>query len=134
MPHNTIKMNATEPFSDNHSAMATRIRLRGNWTTGHHQELMINLNNGKLLRISRSNGEDTFQVGANEDGNYVMPTLVETVIPDNQITVRTALDAFGQVHRINPSYEQSDCHEFAHAIYRILVPNVQGLPEEEDFM
>jgi hypothetical protein len=136
MADNTIIMNANEPFVNHQNKVVVRVRLRGSWTTGNHQEVMLTLADGTLVRISRTNGSDTFQIGAQEAGasRNPMATLIENVVPAAGPTCREALEAFGTVHRNFPRYEQADCHEFARGFYLELIPNAVGFPVVEDFM
>jgi hypothetical protein len=132
-------MNAAMPFASHAAAMVTLIELRGDWTTGHHQELLITLNTGVLVWISRNNSDDTFQVGAaqqNPNGGGVMNVLVTAVVPPRGPTLRVVLEVFGQVKRLWPRYDQADCQTFAQEILRRLVPGVRGLPApvDDDFM
>ena len=136
MPDNAINMNANQPFIDHQNKVVVRVRLRGSWTTGNHQEVMLTLADGTLVRISRTNGSDTFQIGAQEAGasRNPMATLIQTNVPAAGPTCRDALAAFGTVHRNFPRYEQADCHEFARRFYLELIPNAVGFPVEEEFM
>jgi hypothetical protein len=136
MPNNSIKMSPNEPFINHQTKVVTRVRLRGSWTTGNHQEVMLTLSDGTLVRISRTNGSDTFQIGAQEEGasRNPMHTLIETNIPAGGPTCRAALQAFRMAHNAARSYEQADCHQFARSFYLALVPGTQGFPAEEEFM
>jgi hypothetical protein len=137
---NSIKMNKAMPFFEHKTKAVTRIRLRGDWTSGKHQELMITLSGDILLRISRTNGEDTFQIGAVEEGRskIPMPTLINRPIAGIKKTCGDALQAFGEVHRRHPKYEQADCQAFAKDVLLLLDPGAKSefktTSVEDDFM
>jgi predicted LPLAT superfamily acyltransferase len=119
-PNNSLKMNANAPFYQHQHLFVREIHLRGTgWDGSHHQELMLHLQGGSLLRISRNNGEDTFQIGAHA-GNY--NTLVVRHISANTITCRQVLAAFGNERRLRPTYDHADCRTFAQDIFTALDP------------
>ncbi len=114
------------------------VRLRGSWKSGEHQELLIKLVDGIFVRISRTNGNDTFQVGAVESGRSKspMPNLINAT-PVKSIKCSDAFKAFADARSVAPRYEQADCHTFAQTIMASLcpqvAPNLQAL-DTEDFM
>lgn len=134
---NSLKMNAVFPFSKYQHYFVRSIALRGTgWDGSHHQELMIELGytipttrvkrgylqcRPVLLRISRNNGQDTFQLGASASKYN---TLVERHVSRNTITCRRVLQAFGEVRRLYPSYDKGNCRRFAQDIFEALVPDV----------
>lgn len=136
---NSLKMNAAFPFSKYQHYFVRSIALRGTgWDGSHHQELMIELGytvpttrvkrgyvqwRPVLLRISRNNGQDTFQLGASASKYN---TLVERHVSRNTITCRRVLQAFGEVRRLYPSYDKGNCRRFAQDIFEALVPDVTG--------
>lgn len=99
----------------------TRIRLRGDGVGGGHQELMITLGNGKLVRISRNRGEDTFQYGAQERGG-LMPTIkgYDLSLEGTGKTLEHVLEAFKREHVQRPSYDDGNCQVLAQNIYKEL--------------
>ncbi|BFI95642.1 MAG: hypothetical protein RSP_11520 [Rhodanobacter sp.] len=141
---NSLKMNAMFPFSKYQHYFVRSIALRGTgWDGSHHQELMIELGSTipttrvkrgylrcrpVLLRISRNNGQDTFQLGASASKYN---TLVERHVSRNTITCRRVLQAFGEVRRLYPSYDKGNCRRFAQDIFEALVPEVTGDFEQE---
>ena len=127
MPDNTICMNKDKPFVDHQHASVVRVRLRGAWAEGNHQEVMLDLNNGELVRISRTNGSDTFQIGAAEEGRskFPMKTLIEVQL-NGRITCRDAFSAFGDVHRAVPRYDQADCQVFAKRYMLAVAPEAES--------
>lgn len=135
MPPNSISMNSNQPFYQHSNTLVTRVRLRGSWTTGNHQEVMVTLTGGLLVRISRNNGTDTFQIGAAEEGKSKNPmnTLIDSF--PKGLDCRAVLSAFGDAHRAFPSYEQADCQEFAKNVFLSLSPgDAHHFPSDGDFM
>ncbi len=102
------------------------VRLRGSWQDGIHQELICNLKSGTLIRISRTNGGDTFQAGAVEthegkDGKAKpMPELRsnETHVSKRPFLVRDLLELFKRTRKGIRFYSQGDCQVFAQRIYQ----------------
>jgi hypothetical protein len=123
------------------------VRLRGSYDPGAHQELLCTLSDGKLLRISRTNGSDTFQIGATEDGGtLVMPNL-QRAVPrhpkDKAYKVKRLKKVFKKVHDRMEKYSHGDCQVFAQAIWKEVTctdPRTGGPIDigrkdlEEDFM
>lgn len=131
-----IKMYDAIPFVTVKDVAVTLVRLRGSPISGQHRELMITLITGVLVRVSRNNAADTFQIGAGEGGGHnVMNTLLEHR-PVGNVTCRSALAAFGRVYRQWPRYDQADCQTFAKAIYKELCPEDgnEMLNADDDFM
>ena len=138
-PENSLKLNAAFPFSKYQHYFVRSIALRGTgWDGSHHQELMIELGQTipstrarrgylqcrpVLLRISRNNGQDTFQLGAFASKYN---TLVERHVSHHTITCRRVFQAFGEVRRLYPSYDKGNCRRFAQDIFEALVPSVTG--------
>lgn len=134
---NSLKMNGDYPFHKYQHYFVRSIMLRGTgWDGSHHQELMIELGQTipttkvrrgflrcrpVLLRISRNNGQDTFQIGA-KASKY--NTLVTRHVSHHTITCRRVLQAFGEVRRLYPSYDKGNCRRFAQDIFEALVPAV----------
>lgn len=134
---NSLKMNKDFPFSKYQHYFVRSIALRGTgWDGSHHQELMIVLGQTipttrvkrgylrcrpVLLRISRNNGQDTFQIGASASKYN---TLIEQDVSHHTITCRRVLQAFGEVKRLYPSYDRGNCRRFAQDIFEALVPSV----------
>lgn len=117
-----IKMNPDFPFYKYRDERVTEVALRGgSFTAGTHHELMLTLADGTLLRISRNNSSDTFQIGAERSGpRGELKVLVSSSPLRDDMTVRDALGAFGDVNRAMPRYDHGDCQEFAAHIYREL--------------
>ena len=142
--NNSLKMNAAYPFSRYQHYFVRSIALRGTgWDGSHHQELMIELGQTipttrvqrgylrcrpVLLRISRNNGQDTFQIGASASKYN---TLVQRYVSHHTITCRRVLQAFGEVRRLYPSYDKGNCRRFAQDIFEALVPSVTDDFEKE---
>ena len=136
MPALGLKMNTEKPFVNFQHEKVDEIRLRGSMTASQHVEVLLKLGSGSLVRISRNNLEDTFQVGASEEGKSkrTMPTIGQPMIPQDKPTLRSVLGIVGNVREMWPRYEQADCQEFAKEILRRLVPvaRLQALPFEDD--
>lgn len=113
-----------------------KIQLRGDsFTSGVHHELMIILENAIQIRISRTNGSDTFQLDAISAGSYDKNVLVEKKITDKKINARTALCAFSKARESRPYYDQADCQSFANEVYKIITgESTTPQVDEEDFM
>ncbi|MBD8879570.1 hypothetical protein IHE49_03640 [Rhodanobacter sp. 7MK24] len=127
--NNGLTMNPRCPFWQHQHRFVRRIMLRGTgWDGSHHQELMIELQGQLLLRISRNNGMDTFQIGANPSKYN---TLVERHVSGDTITCRRVLQAFGEVRRLCPTYDRANCRRFAQDIFEALDPDVVGAFQEE---
>ncbi|WP_263353017.1 hypothetical protein [Acidicapsa acidisoli] len=100
--------------------------LRGSWSSGAHQELICVLESGKLIRISRTNAADTFQIGA--DSTHVdkegivhsMPELCSNKThPSKQpFTVQHLYQVFRNTRRSMRFYSRGDCRDFAQSIYK----------------
>ncbi len=117
-----------------HSGVKTKtIKLRGrNYTEGTHHEVLATLVSGIHVRISRTNGVDTFQIGALEvHKGKDMPTLVEYE-PKGGSTCRDLLSAFGEVRKSHPLYEQADCQAFAKSYIR-KTANIIDSTQDDDF-
>ncbi|MBD8879545.1 hypothetical protein IHE49_03515 [Rhodanobacter sp. 7MK24] len=141
---NSLKLNAEFPFSKYQHYFVRSIALRGTgWDGSHHQELMIELGQTipttlvrrgylryrpVLLRISRNNGQDTFQLGASASKYN---TLLERHVSRNTITCRRVFQAFGEVRKLYPSYDKGNCRRFAQDIFEALVPEVTEDFEKE---
>ena len=133
---NSLKLSSREENRFyKHSGVKTKtIRLRGrNYTEGTHHEVLATLVNGIHVRISRTNGVDTFQIGALEvhEGKD-MPTLAEHN-PKGGSTCRDLLSAFGEVRRNHPLYEQADCQAFAKSFIR-KTADVDDNTQDDNFM
>lgn len=127
-PNNSLKMNRRAPFWRYQNLFVRKIRLRGTgWDGSHHQELLIHLQQNVLLRISRNNGEDTFQIGAHE-GQY--NDLVERHVSANTITCRQVFAAFGRERQAHPTYEHANCRTFVQNIFSDLDPGAAAEFEE----
>lgn len=115
----------------NQNAPVTAIRLRGGRDAEQHQELMVTLKDGTLVRISRNDSSDTFQVGARErGGRNLMPTIAESS-PAN-MTLRDVVNAFQAEHRERPYYDQANCQTFAQDVYSKLDPTYSD-PRRSEF-
>ena len=120
--NNSLTMNPRYPFGTYQHRFVRKIMLRGTgWDGSHHQELMIELQGQLLLRISRNNGADTFQIGAHASKYN---TLVERHVSRDTITCRRVLQAFGEVRRLCPTYDRANCRTFAQDIFEALDPGV----------
>jgi hypothetical protein len=133
-----IKMNPDFPYYQYRDERVTEVALRGSsFTTGTHHELMLTLaDEVTLLRISRNNASDTFQIGAERAGpRGELEQLVSSPPLQEDTTVRDVLVAFGNINREIPRYEQGDCQEFAARIYKTLTgKNANGATSDDDFM
>lgn len=140
MSENSLKMSSDKQFSFHlHKNQKIEIvHLRGSWTSGAHQELLIKLKSGVFVRISRTNGQDTFQIGAVEDGKSTNPMpILKSEVPRKPLTCGDAFNVFGKFRKLWPRYEQSDCHGFAQFVMADLFPGVNlQLPalDSEGFM
>jgi hypothetical protein len=103
----------------------TRVRLRGEWTEGRHQEVMCTLSDSKLVRISRTNGADTFQYNAAEKHKIEMPTLDEAPA-DHSVDVPGLLTVFKAARKQRKFYDQGDCQVFAADVFRRLTGRKPG--------
>ena len=127
--NNSLTMNPKYPFKTHQHRFVRKIMLRGTgWDGSHHQELMIELQGQLLLRISRNNGMDTFQIGAHASKYN---TLVERHVSADTITCRKVLQAFGEVRKLSPSYDRANCRRFAQDIFEALDTDVADVFEEE---
>lgn len=81
-----------------------------------------------LLRISRNNGQDTFQIGASASKYNA---LVVRYVSHRTISCRWVLQAFGEVRSLYPSYDKGNCRRFAQDIFEALVPGVTDDFEKE---
>lgn len=114
------------------------VLLRGrDRTFGTHHEVLVVLVNGVNIRISRTNGEDTLQVGALVEGGstYAMPTL-QSFEPKPGLTAADAVSAYEKVRGKFPSYDHADCQTFAaYAILELTNASKRDVGiDEEDFM
>lgn len=114
------------------------VLLRGrDRISGTHHEVLVVLVNGINIRISRTNGEDTLQVGALVEGGstYAMPTL-KAFEPKPGLTAAAATVAYETVRAKFPSYEHADCQTFAaYAILELTNASKQDVGIEDiDFM
>ena len=131
-----LKMNSAMPFVKFQHEKVDEIRLRGSMTASQHVEVLLKLETGVLMRISRNNMEDTFQIGASEEGRSArpMPTIGQPMTPGDKPTLRRVLHIVGNVRQMWPRYDQADCQEFAKEILRRLssAARLQALPFEDD--
>lgn len=116
-----------------------KVYLRGSWTDGKHQEVLCELQRpyqGKYIRMSRTNGEDTFQYSAEWEFKNEMPVLKEADPVDVHVAVGTIVMAFLKAHKDWPYYDQADCQVFAQAIFKTLTedPKEGSSDEEDSFM
>lgn len=139
MNDNTLKMSKDERFAFHihQKVMIESVQLRGSYDA--HMEVLIKLKSGVFVRVSRINGEDTFQIGAVENGKSKnpMPEL-KRQIPNKPLTCRDAFELFGKLHKKWPRYDQANCQTFAQTFMDELFPktnlNLRLKELEEDFM
>ncbi len=117
----------------------SKIYLRGSWMSGRHQEILCKLERpyeGKYIRVSRTNGKDTFQYSAEWEHNMKeMPVLVEADPKDKLVAVGAIVSAFLDAHRMWEYYDQADCHSFAQSIFKTLTglsANGSSMDSDED--
>ena len=138
---NSVKLNSKDTqyaFHLHKDKEIEKVQLRGSNISSQHQELLIRLKSGVLIRISRNNCEDTFQIGAAEMYAGKKPDVLQERVPYRKITCKDAFEIFGNYHRCWPRYEQADCHQFAQHIMKDLFPgenlNLPDTMDDDDFM
>ncbi|MGF6668387.1 hypothetical protein [Pseudomonas monsensis] len=94
------------------------ILLRGDsFITGTHHEVLIKLVNGVNIRVSRTNGEDTFQIGAYEtSGNGYTANTLKSFSSKGGFMCKDVIKAFKKIHSLHPRYDQADCQVFARKV------------------
>jgi hypothetical protein len=100
-----------------------KVYLLGDWTSGRHQEVLCELERpyeGKYIRVSRTNGEDTFQYSATWEFKNPMPVLAESAPKDVHVAVGTIAMVFLEVHSQWEYYDQAGCQVFAQEIFKKL--------------
>ena len=130
-----LKVVEKEKYKQNKDSSVRLIRLRGGQTAGEHQELIVTLQDGTLVRMSRNHTDDTFQFGAAEQGEKSWPTFKE-ITPSTVITCQQVYRAFKAEHKVMPEYHLGDCQMFAQKIFARLTPEIkEQLPDTlDDFM
>jgi hypothetical protein len=125
---NELVVNTAAPIAQYAHYFVRVIKLRGTgWDGSHHQELMIYLQGDTLLRISRNNGSDTFQLAAHKSKYN---TLVKFDVSQRGITCADVLRAFSRERRAHPGYDDADCRSFAQNIVEELVPEAGDVIQE----
>lgn len=127
---NEIEEKRVDSFSPSDGASVSKIFLRGDWTSGRHQEILCQVGDN-YIRLSRTNGTDTIQYGARWEHRQQMPVLDETALVGK--TVGDVVQAFRDTHDRVPRYDQADCQVFAQRIFKCLTGSVpHGCSDGED--
>lgn len=86
-------------------------------SAGGHEDILATTVSGIHIRLSRTNSDDTFQIGADNDTARGMRTL-ETAAPGGPMTALDLHGIFDAVHEQWPRYEQATCQSFAQEILK----------------
>ena len=110
--------------------------MTGSYTAEQHQEVIISLQNETFVRISRTNGSDTFQVCVTEEEiewveQFELPTLKSFDTTRKGLTLKDVKAAYDEVYAAIPRYDQGNCQALSQMIIEALVPG--SFPSELDW-